>query len=55
MRAACWKHARWDLRIHGFLDDNGIEQVIPIRASITISSDKALIDFTGSAPQQIAV
>jgi N-methylhydantoinase B len=36
-----------------FLDDNGIDdQQIPITVSITIESDQAIVDFTGSAAQQ---
>jgi N-methylhydantoinase B len=36
-----------------FLDDDGISrQPIPIHVSITIEEDTALVDFTGSDPQQ---
>jgi N-methylhydantoinase B len=35
------------------LDDDGISaRPVPIRVSITIQSDRAVVDFTGSAPQQ---
>jgi len=37
-----------------YLDDDGISvQPIPIRVAIRIQSDEAVIDFTGSAPQQV--
>ncbi len=37
-----------------YLDDDGISvQPIPIRVAIRIQSDEAIIDFTGSAPQQV--
>jgi N-methylhydantoinase B len=36
-----------------YLDDDGIgHNPIPICSSITIQSDQAIVDFTGSAPQQ---
>jgi N-methylhydantoinase B len=36
-----------------YLDDNGItKNQIPISVTITITNDSALVDFTGSAPQQ---
>lgn len=36
------------------LDNNGIsEEEIIIKVSITIANDSALVDFTGSAPQQV--
>jgi N-methylhydantoinase B len=36
-----------------FLDDDGFStEPIPITATITIQSDRAIVDFTGSAPQQ---
>jgi N-methylhydantoinase B len=37
-----------------YLDDDGIEQEkIPITVKITIDKDQAIVDFTGTAPQQI--
>jgi N-methylhydantoinase B len=37
-----------------FLDDDGLSgQPIPIRVAVRIQSDTAIIDFTGSAPQQV--
>lgn len=36
-----------------WLDNNGITDLeIPIRVTVTIDADQALVDFTGSAPQQ---
>jgi N-methylhydantoinase B len=36
------------------LDDDGVEdQVVPIKVSVTIKGERALVDFTGSAPQVI--
>ena len=36
-----------------YLDDNGItRQQVPIRVTITITGDTAVVDFSGSAPQQ---
>ena len=36
-----------------FLDDDGINgQPVPIKVKITILEDRALVDFTGSSPQQ---
>ncbi len=36
-----------------YMDDDGItSEQIPIHATITIQDDQALVDFTGSAPQQ---
>jgi N-methylhydantoinase B len=36
-----------------YLDDNGItNQKVPIKVAITIRNDSAVVDFSGSAPQQ---
>lgn len=36
-----------------FLDDDGVlDQPVPIRVNISITGDQAVVDFTGSAPQQ---
>jgi N-methylhydantoinase B len=35
------------------LDDDGIQSIeVPIQVSVTINDDRAIVDFTGSAPQQ---
>ncbi|MBN2550396.1 MAG: hydantoinase B/oxoprolinase family protein [Anaerolineales bacterium] len=40
-------------RFTDYLDDDGIgSQAIPITAAITIQGEEALVDFSGSAPQQ---
>ena len=40
-------------RFTDYLDDDGIgDTLIPITVCITIAGDEALVDFTGSAPQQ---
>ncbi len=42
-----------DFQFEDFLDDDGINLLpIPIRVKISIAGDHALVDFTGSAPQQ---
>jgi N-methylhydantoinase B len=36
-----------------YLDDNGVtDEAIPIKVAINIKNDTAVVDFTGSAPQQ---
>lgn len=36
-----------------FLDDDGVgREPVPIRVAITVQDDRAVVDFTGSAPQQ---
>jgi N-methylhydantoinase B len=40
-------------RFTDYLDDDGVgDQTVPITVCITIADDSAVVDFTGSAPQQ---
>jgi N-methylhydantoinase B len=40
-------------RFTDYLDDDGLSETpVPIQVTVTIDGDRALVDFTGSAPQQ---